>query len=80
MCIRDRSDNTLSAHLASRHATGQALRESGIPVTELRAAVIVGSGSLSFEMIRNLTERLPVMIVPKRASTNEHLNARGRKA
>lgn len=67
--LGEESDNTLSAHLASRHATGQALRESGIPVTELRAAVIVGSGSLSFEMIRNLTERLPVMIVPKWAST-----------
>ncbi len=59
----------LSEHLESRHATGKALRESGVPVTELRAAVIVGSGSLSFEMIRNLTERLPVMIVPKWADT-----------
>ncbi len=59
----------LSEHLASRHATGSALRKSGVPVTELRAAVIVGSGSLSFEMIRNLTERLPVMIVPKWADT-----------
>jgi uncharacterized protein YbjT (DUF2867 family) len=63
------SDEALSAHLSSRHATGEALRESGVPVTELRAAVIVGSGSLSFEMIRNLTERLPVMIVPKWANT-----------
>ena len=63
------SDEALSAHLSSRHATGSALRESGVPVTELRAAVIVGSGSLSFEMIRNLTERLPVMIVPKWAAT-----------
>ncbi|MFO7662834.1 MAG: SDR family oxidoreductase [Chloroflexota bacterium] len=63
------SDEGLSAHLSSRHATGDALRESGVPVTELRAAVIVGSGSLSFEMIRNLTERLPIMIVPKWAST-----------
>lgn len=67
--LGEESDKSLSAHLASRHATGQALRESGVPVTELRAAVIVGSGSLSFEMIRNLTERLPVMIVPKWAST-----------
>lgn len=63
------SDEALSDHLSSRHATGEALRESGVPVTELRAAVIVGSGSLSFEMIRNLTERLPVMIVPKWAAT-----------
>ena len=55
----------LSPHLRSRHATGAALREAGVPVTEFRAAVIVGSGSLSFEMIRYLTERLPVMICPK---------------
>jgi uncharacterized protein YbjT (DUF2867 family) len=63
------SDAALSVHLSSRHATGDALRESGMPVTELRAAVIVGSGSLSFEMVRDLTERLPVMIVPKWAAT-----------
>jgi len=55
----------LSPHLRSRQQTGDALRETGIPVTEFRAAVIVGSGSLSFEMIRYLTERLPVMICPK---------------
>jgi uncharacterized protein YbjT (DUF2867 family) len=54
----------LSEHLRSRQATGEALRESGVPVTEFRAAVIVGSGSLSFEMIRYLTERVPVMICP----------------
>jgi uncharacterized protein YbjT (DUF2867 family) len=67
--LGEESDKALSEHLISRHATGQALRESGVPVTEFRAAVIVGAGSLSFEMIRNLTERLPVMIVPKWAST-----------
>ena len=55
----------LSPHLRSRHETGAALRAAGVPVTEFRAAVIVGSGSLSFEMIRYLTERLPVMICPK---------------
>lgn len=55
----------LSKHLRSRHETGQALREAGVPVTEFRAAVIVGSGSISFEMIRYLTERLPAMICPK---------------
>jgi uncharacterized protein YbjT (DUF2867 family) len=54
----------LSAHLRSRQATGDALREAGVPVTELRAAVVVGSGSLSFELIRYLVERLPVMICP----------------
>ncbi len=57
--------SNLSPHLRSRHETGAALREAGVPVTEFRAAVIVGSGSLSFEMIRYLTERLPVMICPK---------------
>lgn len=67
--LGEESDEDLSEHLSSRHATGDALRESGVPVTELRAAVIVGSGSLSFEMVRDLTERLPVMIVPKWAST-----------
>lgn len=54
----------LSEHLRSRQETGDVLRGAGIPVTELRAAVIVGSGSVSFEMIRYLTERLPVMICP----------------
>jgi uncharacterized protein YbjT (DUF2867 family) len=55
----------LSAHLRSRHKTGDALRESGVCVTEFRAGVIVGSGSLSFEMIRCLAERVPVMICPR---------------
>jgi len=55
----------LSHHLQSRHEVGDILRQSGVPVTEFRAAIIVGSGSVSFEMIRYLTERLPVMICPK---------------
>jgi uncharacterized protein YbjT (DUF2867 family) len=55
----------LSAHLRSRHETGDALRASGVPVTELRASIILGSGSLSFELIRALVERLPVMICPR---------------
>lgn len=55
----------LSVHLRSRHETGDALRECGIAITEFRAGVIVGSGSLSFEMIRYLTERVPVMICPR---------------
>ncbi len=55
----------LSRHLRSRQETGDALREAGVPVTEFRAAVVVGSGSISFEMIRYLTERLPVMICPQ---------------
>ncbi|MBK8725055.1 MAG: SDR family oxidoreductase [Holophagaceae bacterium] len=53
-----------SKHLISRQEVGRALAESGVPVIEFRAAVIVGSGSASFEMIRHLTERLPVMVTP----------------
>jgi uncharacterized protein YbjT (DUF2867 family) len=55
----------LSPHLRSRHDTGDALREAGVPVIELRASIIIGSGSLSFEMIRALVERLPVMVCPR---------------
>lgn len=58
-------DDTLSMHLRSRHLTGDALREAGVPVTEFRAAVIVGAGSISFEMIRYLTERVPIMLCPR---------------
>ncbi len=57
--------SNLSPHLRSRQETGDALRESGVPVTEFRAAVVIGSGSISFEMIRCLVERLPVMVCPK---------------
>jgi uncharacterized protein YbjT (DUF2867 family)/uncharacterized protein YndB with AHSA1/START domain len=55
----------LSEHLRSRQQTGDALRAAGVPVTEFRAGVIVGSGSLSFEMVRYLTERVPVMVCPR---------------
>jgi uncharacterized protein YbjT (DUF2867 family) len=55
----------LSAHLRSRHETGEALRASGVPVTEFRASIILGSGSLSFELIRALVERLPAMLCPR---------------
>lgn len=58
-------DDTLSEHLSSRHETGDALREAGVPVTELRAAIIVGSGSASFEIVRDLSRKLPVMITPR---------------
>lgn len=53
-----------SKHLESRAKTGEILRQH-LPVTEFRAATIIGSGSASFEMIRYLTERLPIMITPK---------------
>ena len=55
----------ISLHLQSRHETGAALREFGPPLTEFRAGIIVGNGSVSFELIRYLTERLPVMICPR---------------
>ncbi len=55
----------LSAHLASRHEVGEILRRCGVPTIELRASIIIGSGSLSFEMIRALVDRLPVMITPQ---------------
>ncbi len=55
----------LSAHLASRAEVGRILLESGVPTIVLRAAVILGSGSASFEMLRHLTERLPLMVTPR---------------
>jgi uncharacterized protein YbjT (DUF2867 family) len=58
-------DPALSAHLRSRHEVGERLRAHGVPVVELRASIIIGSGSLSFEMIRALVERLPVMVTPR---------------
>jgi len=58
-------NSTLSEHLRSRQETGDALRHSGVCVTEFRAAIVVGSGSVSFEMIRYLTERVPIMICPR---------------
>lgn len=62
----------LSKHLRSRLETGRFLAESGVPVTEFRAGVIVGSGSLSFELIRYLTERVPIMICPRWVKTPTH--------
>ena len=62
-------DEALSKHLSSRIETGDVLRASGVPVVEFRASVVVGSGSLSFELIRALVERLPVMICPRWVST-----------
>ncbi|MEU9699622.1 SDR family oxidoreductase [Streptomyces sp. NPDC047981] len=59
----------LSPHLRSRAEVGRILLASGVPTTVLRAAVVVGSGSASFEMLRYLTERLPVMVTPSWVST-----------
>jgi uncharacterized protein YbjT (DUF2867 family) len=62
-------DEVFSKHLKSRIETGQVLRESGVPVVEFRASVVIGSGSLSFELIRALVDRLPVMICPRWVAT-----------
>jgi uncharacterized protein YbjT (DUF2867 family) len=62
-------DDDLSPHLASRSEVGQILGSTGIPVTTLRAALIIGSGGASFEMLRHLVERLPVMITPRWVET-----------
>jgi uncharacterized protein YbjT (DUF2867 family) len=62
--LGDRS-GSLSRHLRSRQEVGKILRESGVPAIEFRASIVLGSGSLSFEMIRALVERLPVMITPR---------------
>ncbi len=58
-------EEQLSPHLRSRAEVGEILRASGVPTAELRAAVIIGSGSASFEMLRYLTERLPAMVTPR---------------
>jgi len=55
----------LSPHLRSRHEVGEILRSGTVPVIELQASIVLGSGSLSFEMVRALVERLPIMICPK---------------
>lgn len=63
------SDQNLSPHLRSRQEVGDVLRESGSQVIEFRASIIIGSGSLSFELIRTLVQKLPVMIWPRWVST-----------
>lgn len=55
----------LSRHLRSRQEVGRILRGSAVPTLELRASIVIGSGSLSYEMIRSLVERLPVMVTPR---------------
>ena len=62
-------DESLSKHLRSRHEVGRILQESEAQVIEFRASIIIGSGSLSFELIRSLVQKLPVMICPKWVST-----------
>jgi len=59
----------ISPHLEARQHVGDVLRRSGVAVTEFRAAIVIGSGSMSFEMIRYLTERLPILFTPKWITT-----------
>jgi uncharacterized protein YbjT (DUF2867 family) len=63
------SRGTLSEHLSSRQEVGRALAASGVPTLELRASIVIGSGSTSFEMIRALVDRLPVMVTPRWVGT-----------
>jgi uncharacterized protein YbjT (DUF2867 family) len=63
------NEGDLSAHLSSRQEVGRILRESGVPTIEFRASIILGQGSLSFEMIRALVEKLPIMVTPRWVST-----------
>ncbi|MDQ6938347.1 MAG: SDR family oxidoreductase [Actinomycetota bacterium] len=67
--LSDKNGAGLSEHLASRAEVGRILLNSGVPTAVLRAAMIIGSGSASFEMLRYLTERLPVMITPRWVGT-----------
>jgi uncharacterized protein YbjT (DUF2867 family) len=62
-------EGELSAHLASRHEVGRLLREGGIPTVELRASIIIGSGSASFETVRALVEHLPLIVAPRWVET-----------
>lgn len=64
-----RDDDDLSAHLRSRREVEQCLGEGGVPVTVLRAAIVVGAGGISWEMTRQLVKNLPAMVVPKWAGT-----------
>ena len=60
----------LSDHLASRQEVGEILRASGVPTIEFRASIVIGSGSASFEMIRALVEKLPLMVTPRWVRTH----------
>lgn len=63
--LGDDSDPKLSPHLRSRHEVGKILRDSGVETVEFRASMVIGAGSLSFELMKSLTDRLPVMLCPR---------------
>jgi uncharacterized protein YbjT (DUF2867 family) len=63
------ADPKLSPHLRSRHEVGKILRDSGVETIEFRASLVIGTGSLSFDLVKALTDRLPVMICPRWLTT-----------
>lgn len=67
--LGDDADPKLSPHLRSRHEVGEILRQSGVEMIEFRAGMVVGAGSLSYQLMKSLTDRLPVMLCPKWLST-----------
>lgn len=67
--LGDDNDPKLSPHLRSRHEVGEILRSSGVETIEFRAGMVVGAGSLSYQLLKSLTDRLPVMICPKWLTT-----------
>jgi uncharacterized protein YbjT (DUF2867 family) len=67
--LGDDADPHLSPHLRSRHEVGQIFRKSGVETIEFRAGMVIGAGSLSYELMKSLTERLPIMICPRWLAT-----------
>ena len=67
--LGDDADPKLSPHLRSRHEVGNILRDSGVETIEFRASLVIGSGSLSFDLVKSLTDRLPVMLCPRWLTT-----------
>ena len=67
--LGDDADPKLSPHLRSRHEVGKILRDSGVETIEFRASLVIGAGSLSFDLVKSLTDRLPVMLCPRWLTT-----------
>jgi len=67
--LGDDADPKLSPHLRSRHEVGRILRNSGVETIEFRASLVIGTGSLSFDLVKSLTDRLPVMLCPRWLTT-----------
>ncbi len=67
--LGDHADQKLSPHLRSRHEVGRILQDSGVETIEFRASLVIGAGSLSFDLVKSLTDRLPVMLCPRWLTT-----------